>query len=437
MFREILNTIGTKIASAVIALLILILTTQYLGADGRGLVSLIYSSIGIIGIFAGFVGGPAVIYLASKHKLIHLLFPVYTWILLVAIAGSGLIWYLQLVPAIYVIPVGVLAITSSVFVVNLYLLVGHRKVEANNHIYLIQWIINLITLGAFFIVLNQPEVEYVVLSLFISNILGIILTIYALYQLNEPGSFHWKEEFSVIRSIISVSFFAQAAAIMYYLYYRLGIFVLNFSFGLFAVGVFSVGVNIAEFILLASQSLALVGYSRISNTDDREYAKKITIILTKFGFMLTACITLIMLVMPSSVYGLVFGKDFIAVPQVLVTMSPGIVAFGTSIIIFNYFAGVGKNTVNAAAAFIGLCSNVLLCYLLVPIFGIAGAGISSSVSFIIMSGILFGVFFSETQSKIGDLMIRRADFIFLLGKLKDYIRSHSSDNNPGARQTFL
>ena len=171
MFREILNTIGTKIASAVIALLILILTTQYLGADGRGLVSLIYSSIGIIGIFAGFVGGPAVIYLASKHKLIHLLFPVYIWIFLVAIAGSGLIWYLQLVPAIYVIPVGVLAITSSVFVVNLYLLVGHRKVEANNHIYLIQWIINLTSLGAFFIVLNQPDVVFVVLSLFISNLL--------------------------------------------------------------------------------------------------------------------------------------------------------------------------------------------------------------------------------------------------------------------------
>ena len=216
---------------------------------------------------------------------------------------------------------------------------------------------------------------------------------------------------------------------MYYLYYRLGIFVLNFFSGFFAVGIYSVGVNIAEFILLASQSLALVGYSRISNTDDREYAKKITIILTKFGFMITAGITLIMLVMPSWVYGLVFGKDFIAVPQVLVTMSPGIVAFGTSIIIFNYFAGVGKNNVNAAAAFAGLCSNVLLCYLLVPIFGIAGAGISSSVSFFIMSGILFGVFFSETQSRIGDLMIRRADLIFLLGKFREiYSNIERSEN---------
>jgi len=423
MFREILNTIWTKIASAIIALLILILTTQYLGADGRGLVSLIFSSVGIIGIFAGFVGGPAVIYLASKHKLQHLLLPVYTWTILVAVAGSGLIWYLQLVPAVYVIPVGILAITSSVFVVNLYLLVGHRKVRANNNIYFIQWIINLTILGAFFIVLNQTDVWFVVLSLFISNIIGISLTSYELYLLSDTGSFNWKEECSVIRSIISVSFFAQAAAVMYYLYYRLGIFVLNFLSGFFVVGIYSVGVNIAEFILLASQSLALVGYSRISNTDDRGYAKKITVILTKFGFMITAGITLIMLVLPPWIYGLVFGKDFVTVPQVLIAMSPGIVAFGTSIVIFNYFAGVGKNNVNAAAAFAGLCSNVLLCYLLVPVFSITGAGISSSISFIIMSVILIGAFFSETRTEIGELMIRRADFVFFIDKIKEHMRS--------------
>ena len=424
MFREILNTIGTKIASAVIALLILILTTQYLGADGRGLVSLIISSVGIIGIFAGFIGGPAVIFLASKHRLRHLQLPVYLWSILVSVAGSGLIWYLELVPAIYVIPVGILAITSSVFVVNLYLLVGHRKVRANNNIYFIQWIIYLTILGAFFTVFNQKEAWIVILSLFISNIIGICLTFYELHPLRDHESFNWNEEFSVIRSIISVSFFAQAAAVMYYLYYRLGIFVLNFVSGYFAVGIFSVGVNIAEFILLASQSLALVGYSRISNTDDRGYAKKITVVLTKFGFLITAAITLIMLVLPPWIYGLVFGKDFVTVPHVLITMSPGIVAFGTSIIIFNYFAGVGKNYVNAAAAFAGVCSNVVLCYLLVPVFGINGAGISSSISFIIMSAILISVFFSETQTKIGELVIRKTDFDFLSNKLKEYFRSH-------------
>ena len=89
MFREILNTLWTKIASAIIALCILILTTQYLGTEGRGLVSLISSSIGIIGIFAGFVGGPAVIYLAAKNKTQYLLIPIYGWSAIVTVIGSG------------------------------------------------------------------------------------------------------------------------------------------------------------------------------------------------------------------------------------------------------------------------------------------------------------------------------------------------------------
>ena len=293
MFREILNTIWTKIASAVIALLILILTTQYLGADGRGLVSLIYSSIGIIGIVAGFVGGPAVIYLASKEKMLLLIPPIYAWTTLIALTGAGVVWYLRIVPDSYILPIALLAITSSVFVVNLYLLVGSGKVRVNNKIYLVQWIVNLIVLGYFFTIIHQPYVEYVVIALFLSNIGGIALTGYELRKIAGPTRFLWSEEREVIRSLVSISFYAQAALVMYYLYFRLGIFLLNYSSGLSATGVYSVGVNIAEFILLASQSIALVAYSRISHKNDYENAKKITITLTKFSFLVTFGITFI------------------------------------------------------------------------------------------------------------------------------------------------
>jgi O-antigen/teichoic acid export membrane protein len=419
MLREILNTVWTKIASAIIALCILILTTQYLGAGGRGLVSLISSSIGIIGIFAGFAGGPAIIFLASKKKLQYLILPIYVWAGIVSVLGSGIVWYFHLIPATYILPIAFLSLASSVYIANFYVLVGRQKVRVNNLIYLFQWSVNFIALGFFFIILEEPNVEFAVIALFISNICGLLLTFYELKQITKLTPFDLNEQIAVIKSLVSYSFFAQAAAVMYYLNYRLGIFTLNIFSGLSAVGIYSVGVNIAEFILLASQSIALVEYSRISNSDNLEYARDITIKLTKIGFLVTLCITLILLVLPTTVYGMVFGRDFSSIPTVLLTMSPGIIAFGTSIIIFNYFAGIGKNRMNAVAAFVGLISNILLCYLLIPIFGLYGAGITASISFILMSGVLTGMFLWETDTRFGELIIKKGDIDYLFIKLKE------------------
>jgi O-antigen/teichoic acid export membrane protein len=429
MFREILNTIGTKIASAIIALLILILTTQYLGADGRGLVSLIYSSIGIIGIFAGFVGGPAVIYLASKKKMQYLILPIYAWAVVIAILGAGVVWILQIVPDIYILPIAILAITSSIFVVNLYLLVGRRKVQVNNSVYIFQWIANLIILGYFFTIIEQPYVEYVVIALFISNIGGLALTFYELKKIADLTPFQWSEEMEVIRLLVSFSFYAQAALVMYYLYFRLGIFLLNSFSGLSATGIYSVGVNIAEFILLASQSIALVAYSRISNKDDYENSKNLTITLTKFSFLITFGITLVILLLPAGVFGLIFGKDFSSVNAILLTMCPGIIAFGTTIIIFNFFAGIGKNQVNAIAALVGLCVNVILSYLLIPLYGPYGAGIAASGSYILMAIVLTGVFLIETNTRLEEFIIHKSDFVYLCGKFREGLFSQKQNES--------
>ena len=421
MFREILNTIGTKIASAVIALLILILTTQFLGADGRGLVSLIYSSIGIIGIFAGFVGGPALVYLAAKEKTQYLILPIYVWSFVISLIGALVIVLLRIIPIFYFIPVLILSVTSSVYLANLYILVGQKRIVSQNYIYLFQWFMNFFILGIFFTGFNLISVDYVILALFTSNSFGLLLTFKELKMTKNLTQFDWSEENDVIRTIVKYSFFAQAAAVMYYLYYRFGLFMLNYYSGLFSVGVYSVGVNLSDFILLASQSIALVVYSRVSNITDVEYSKRITIQLAKFSFLIVLGISMLMVILPAWLYSLVFGSDFSSVQSILITISPGIIAFGTTIVIFNYFAGIGKNHINAGAVFVGLCVNIGLSYLLIPVYGVYGAGISASISYIFTSLILIGLFLRETNLHVGDFYLRKEDITYLFFKIEELL----------------
>jgi O-antigen/teichoic acid export membrane protein len=417
MLKEILNTLWTKIVSAVVALLILVLTTQYLGADGRGLLSLISSSFGTIGIFAGFVGGPAVVFLASRKKLQYLLLPVYGWSIIVAVIGTIVVWFLGIVTVPYILSVGILSILSSVYIANFYVLVGLQKVRINNLIYLFQWIVNFAMLVVFFVLLREPFLGPAIVAIGVSYIFGLCLTFYEIKKVSQRVPFDLADQIADIKTLVKISFFAQAAAVMCYLNYRLGIFALgNFS-GLSAVGIYSVGINIAEFILLASQSLALVGYSRISNTDNREYSRDITIKLTKFGFILTTVITTILVLIPPPVYIQVFGRDFALVPSVLLTMSPGIIAFGSSIIIFNYFAGIGKNQINACAACAGFAVNSILCYTLIPHYDLQGAGITASIAFIVMSAILVFAFSRDTTTGLEEFLISNNDIAYLFIKI--------------------
>lgn len=419
MFRDIFSTISTKIASAVIALAILILTTQYLGAEGRGLVSIIYAAIMIIGIFCGFIGGPATVYLAAKKPLHYLLIPIYSWIVVIAIAGSLVVWIFDLVPIPYIVPVGIISTIASMYFVNLYILVGHQRIRTNNLIYLSQWIINFVGLFIFFTIMNEATVWYVVVALFISNLFGLIMTFFELRSHIHLKPFDMSEEMSVIQTLVSLSFFAQTATLLYFLNFRLGLFSLNSSTGLFETGIYSVGINIADFILLASQSIALVAYSRISNSTERDYSISLTVKLTKLSFLVTVAITLAMILVPPEIYSFIFGKDFSTVSGVLLTMSPGIIAFGTSIILFHYFAGIGKNWINAKAAFAGFCVNVLLCYLLIPQYGEYGAGVTASVAFLTMSFILLIVFMRETGISLREMLIRKEDIIFAVQKIKE------------------
>jgi O-antigen/teichoic acid export membrane protein len=108
-------------------------------------------------------------------------------------------------------------------------------------------------------------------------------------------------------------------------------------------------------------------------------------------------------------------------------MSPGIIAFGTSIIIFNYFAGIGKNRVNAFAAFAGLLSNILLSYLLIPVYGLYGAGITASISFVLMSGILIGMFLLETKTGFKEFIIKKADIEYLFLKFSELRANRSRE----------
>lgn len=68
MIKSIFSTFTTRVFSLIISFATLILTTNYLGAEGRGYISLLTASAGLINLFSGFIGGAALVYLIPRNK---------------------------------------------------------------------------------------------------------------------------------------------------------------------------------------------------------------------------------------------------------------------------------------------------------------------------------------------------------------------------------
>lgn len=68
MTKNILTTFTSRIITAITSFVLLLFTTNDLGAEGRGIISLLTASCGLISLFSGFIGSSAMVYLIPRNK---------------------------------------------------------------------------------------------------------------------------------------------------------------------------------------------------------------------------------------------------------------------------------------------------------------------------------------------------------------------------------
>jgi O-antigen/teichoic acid export membrane protein len=110
-----------------------------------------------------------------------------------------------------------------------------------------------------------------------------------------------------------------------------------------------------------------------------------------------------MILLPSSFYEFIFGAGFGGIRLVIQALAPGVLFLNLNIIISHYFSGIGKYQLNSIASFAGLVIAIPLFSWMIPAYGLWGAGLASSISYIFTSLIILEFFKKESSMKWGDL----------------------------------
>lgn len=417
MLLKILSTIFSKVFTAGIGFLVVVITARELGASIRGDIALIILNISIIGLFQGIFNGSVLVYLTPRYSFLKLFLitNILTTILAV-ILPFGMIM-IDLIPQEQQNDIILLSIIQGLLTTSQSLLLGKEKIHFFNLLEIIKSSILFICVIVFFWGLNQITLEAVILAYLISYIVPFIISLApVLSSINDQPK--KVSDRNIFKSLLKYGFEIQINNISQMINYRFCFYIIEKWKGKDALGVFSIALSLCEAIWIISKSISTFQYSKIVNSTDPKEHKKLTVQSIQLAFVVTlpALITLILL--PTSVFTAIFGDDFYSLKSVLYSLSLGIISFSIFTIINHYFSGIGKNKVNITASFIGNIIVIISCVLLIPVFGNIGAGIATSVTYLIMLLYLAYKFMKDSESSIKELSPTRSNLKSLIEDLR-------------------
>jgi len=217
-----------------------------------------------------------------------------------------------------------------------------------------------------------------------------------------------------IPKLIKFGFFPMLSLLMTTLNYRVDVLMLNGRVADASIGIYSVGVLLAERIWMIPDAMKGVMVSNIAKGKDaRETAYVIRICNT-------VCLVIVLgiIVLGKPFIDFAFGREYNGAYQVTLILLAGVFSMIYYKMIASYNIAMGKQLVSFILLSIGVICNVIANLILIPPMGIHGAGLASVISYAACSVLFIIYFCHETGiSFLRMLFINREDYTKLKKKL--------------------
>jgi O-antigen/teichoic acid export membrane protein len=196
--------------------------------------------------------------------------------------------------------------------------------------------------------------------------------------------------------------------------YRVDVFILGLLKGPADAGIYTIAVQIADALWVVSSAIGVAIYARVGQLQRRE-AAALTARSMRHALFILTILGIGAMILPSFVFPILFGDEYsgaIAPTRLLV---PGIVIFGLGRIFSTFFTnGLGRPRIPLLIAATSLVICTVLSFALIPPFGMNGAAVATTVSYIVSMLLAIAIFSRETGIPPRRMLILTGD------DLRDY-----------------
>lgn len=269
------------------------------------------------------------------------------------------------------------------------------------------------------IVLNN-SIESILAAYIISHWLTFIALLSIVFKLIKP------EKFSImtfLSSFIMYGLRSHLSNIITLLNYRSSLLILGYFTTPVTVGIYSVGMQLVEKLWLPSQAVSTVLLPRLSNQlgegQDNQKVAKLTLDCARLTFLITILISVFFVLLLPWIINFLFGTEYNQAFYVVVLLLPGILAWTPSRILANDLAARGFAELNLKNSYWVFTINVILSIFLIPLWGLSGAAISTTVAYTIDLLLRLVAFNKVTESSVFiNIIPKPSDFKVMLNFLQ-------------------
>ena len=175
------------------------------------------------------------------------------------------------------------------------------------------------------------------------------------------------------------------------------------------LGLYVVANQLSEGAWLVPRSVAVVLYSKVSNTESTEGQKRVTIDMLKLSVSCAMLALVALLLIPEALFSWVFGPEVFGLRPIIAMLAPGILGLAASQAFSHYFSGTAQNKHNVIGSGIGLLAMLAAGFTLIPAFGLLGAAASGSLAYLAAGIYQALAFMRVTGARFGELLPSATD----------------------------
>jgi O-antigen/teichoic acid export membrane protein len=283
------------------------------------------------------------------------------------------------------------------------------KIKARNLFLLSQSAINLLLVIVLMAIIGMGLKGAVLASI---TPLLIIAIMSALLLFRELNLKEVSLDITLIKKLLIFGFKTHTGNILKDLTYRGDMLIISYFLAPEQVGYYAIAVSIAEVIWRIPDAIGSVLLPYISMINKKD-AQLFTPQLCRRLLLPMIVVCIFVAIAGKSLVTFIFGREYQPSIQALILLIPGVVALTLWKILATDTIAQGHPVQYSLTSGIALLAMIIMDLWLIPVFGINGASVASSISYIIATAFIVFIYIKLTKNKIWSVLIPlKADFIF-------------------------
>ncbi|PJJ64766.1 MATE family efflux transporter [Chryseobacterium geocarposphaerae] len=414
MQLKVVKTFISRFLILILSFGLVIFSTNMWGSEGKGTISIVIANAAIVSFFSSIFAGSSTSYFASKFKTEQILIYSYIWSVIMGILIPVIFSFAD-IQAKYLMDLIGISVFSALLSVNVNLFIGKQNIRLFNVYTVLQQLVHILFISVFIYILQQKDVSVYFGAQICCLALLFLTSFFQVIRECKISDISLSK--NVFKSMFEYGWKTQLSAFIQFLNYRLSFYFLEYFEGIGSVGVFSIGITFSEAIWTITRSIAVILYSDVVNSKSREESILKTKSSLKLSFLLMLIFLLGIIIIPGSLYEMIFGRAFRGTKEIMLLLSPGILAIALSDMIGYYFSGIKELKILNIKSIVGLAITLVFSFLLIPKYGILGACIVTTLSYSVSALLLFLKFYRSTDFRIQDYLITKEDLRLAKEKL--------------------